>query len=926
MSDEQWTRARQLLNDLLDADPDDRAAWLDAHCGDDPALRAEVESLLRAYEGGTLLEGEYAADWLADDDPAAAPDLTGQQVGPYRLTAEIGVGGMSVVYRGERTDGAFEQTVAVKLLQRRLHSGDAEQRFRAERQVLASLDHPHIASLIDGGVTGGGRPYLVMEHVEGTPLTDYAEAHDLDLDARLDLLQQVLEAVQAAHRRLVVHRDLKPSNVLVTETEGGPRVKLLDFGIAKLLDDSMPVTAPQTETGHHLMTPAYAAPEQVTGDDVTTRTDVYQLGVLAYELLSGTRPFDLSGKSLTEIERIVMEEEPAAPSEQAREHAPQLQGDLDTIITKALRKEPDRRYRSVEALAADLDRHRAGTPIEARPATFGYRARKFVDRNRTVVGAGALIFLLGVAYAVTVTIQADRLAEQRDRAQQEAETAEQVSEMLVGLFEASNPYEQPDTLTARTLLRRGEDRISQLQDQPKAQAQLLGAMGRAHQGLGDYDRADSLQKEALELRNRLYDAPHAEIATSLSDYAMVQLERGRHAVAESLHTKALAMRRQLYGPNHRSVSNSLNNLGITLLRLGKHAAADSVHREALAIKRKQLGPRHPETAATLDHLGVALREQGKYGAADSVLHEALAIRRETLGPRHPGTATTLQNLGIALMQRSKYGEGVSAFRGALSIKREHLGPRHPSTATTLNNLGLALIYQGRYAAADSALQEAVMVRRRKLGPRHPRVATTLNNLGNAFREQGSYAEANSAYREALSISREKLGPRHPNTATVLTNLGSALGGRERYAAADSVLREAIAIAQKTLGPRHPNTAIMLSRRGNVLREQDRYTTADSLYHTALSIKRKRFGPEHPRTANTYRGLGLLLRQQGDYSTAERHLRKALTIRRSELPEHHPHIREALRNLADLYEDWGKPTQAESYRDSLVAEASLRSGS
>ncbi len=1013
MEADRWEQVERLFEEARAVPPDERAAFLRAHC-DDRAVRAEVDSLLDAREEApSFFEAaaeqivvpaldEFEGAGVPDGTERGTLDLAGQHVGPYRLVEKIGVGGMSVVYRAERARGDYEQTVAVKLLQRRLQAEAVEERFRAERQVLASLDHPNIAQLVDGGVAEGGRPYLVMEHVDGVPLTTYAEERDLGLEVRLDLLAQVFGAVQAAHRQLVVHRDLKPSNVLVTETGAGDlQVKLLDFGIAKLLGEALPVIRPETRTGRHLMTPAYAAPEQVTGEEITTATDVYQLGVLAYELLAGTRPFDVADESLMEIERSLLEDEPRKPSGEAERFADRLRGDLDRIVLKALRKEPGRRYRSVEALAADLERYRKGEPVEARPATLGYRAKKFVARHRPAVTAGILIVLLGMAYAGTVTVQANRLAEQRDRAQREAQTAEEVSEMLVGLFEASSPYEQPDTLTARMLLRRGEDRISQLEDQPAAQAQLLGAMGRAHQELGDYERADSLLGQARGLRSRLYDPPHPELATSLDDYAEVQRIRGQYARADSLHTKALAMRREVHNPPHSKIAESLHNLasvkrdkgelpladslhreglamrrnvyeeghlkisssltelGFVLRKQGKYEEADSLYRKSLAIKREQLEPRHPQTASTLMNLGVALRKQGAYAAADSVYREALTIQREHLEPRHPSIATTLNNLGVVWRKQGRYAAADSIYRKALAIRRKKLGPKHPETSIVLNNIGAVLYYQDRYAAADSVYREVLSIRREQLGPQHPKTATTLSNLGVVSRKQGEYALADSIYREALAIRREKLGRGHPRVATTLNNLGYAFLKQDEYALADSIYREALAIRRENLGrrhprtarilnsighvaadqgrsaaaesayrealairrgklgPRHPNTIATLYNLGGELHEQGKYASADSVYRHVLSAQREHFGPRHFRVANTHHTLGLSLQKQGEYAAAEHHFRKALTIRRSTYREDHPDVREALEDLAELYEVWGKSTQAQSYRNSLL---------
>jgi serine/threonine-protein kinase len=974
MSDDQWPRAKQTLNDLLEADPDDRVAWLDARCGGDAALRAEVEGLLGAYEEGPVGPDEEGGDWVTASGAAVGPateDLQGRRVGPYRLVEEIGVGGMGVVYRAERADGAFERAVAVKLLQRRLHTGDAAARFRAERQVLASLDHPHIARLIDGGVTGGtaegeiagegpdggGRPYLVMELVEGTPITDYADTHNLGVEARLDLLGQVLGAVQAAHRQLVVHRDLKPSNVLVTETEeGAPQVKLLDFGIAKLLGEALPGPRPETRTGLHLMTPAYAAPEQVKGEEITTATDVYQLGVLAYELLAGVRPFDLSDESPAKVERIVCEEEPETPSVRAGAGPvvpDRLRGDLDVIVLKALRKEPGRRYRSVEALGTDLRRYRNGEPVEAWPATLEYRAKKFVSRNQTLVVAGVLVLLLGIAYAVTVTVQANRLAEERERARKQAEAAEQASAVLVDLFEAADPYESTDTLTAETLLRRGERRLDALENQPALRGQLLGALGRVHRSLGGYATADSLHRRALDLHSRHQDGPNRGRATGLYDLAMTKEDRGQYKVADSLHARALEMRRRLYDSPHRKIAESLHDLASVRRKRGMFSEADSLFQAALSMGKTVHGAKSTEVAEVLSDLGLLLDNQGRYAVADSMYREALSIRRERLG-RHPSTATTLNNLGLALTKQNRNSTADSIYRQALSIKREQLGTDHPSTAATLHNLASVLEERGRYAAADSMYREALSIRRERLG-RHPSTAVTLTSLADVRQDRGWYASAVSLQREALGMRRDILGETDPTTAEAMTDLARYLGDQARYVAAESLYREGLSIKRETLGPRDPDVAMTLNNLGLALKKQDRYVAADSMYRKSLAIKRdtaevseasiattihnrayvlkeqSRYvaadslfrkalrmrrtaeGPRSLAVAQTQAGRALLAKDRGRYQAAERRAQTALSIRRAKLRDDHPEIEEVIGHLAELYEAWGKPSQAEKYR-------------
>ena len=877
MADDQWTRAKQILDALLDADPEDPATWLDEQCPDDPALRREVESLYRAFEEGTLSTAAHAADWMDEDATASdVSDLQGRQIGPYRLTEEIGVGGMSVVYRAERAGEDFEQTVAIKLLQRRLHSGDAEQRFRAERQVLASLDHPNIAQLHDGGVTEGGRPYLVMEHVDGTPLSDYADANDLSLQERLDLLNQVLEAVQAAHRQLVVHRDLKPSNVLVTETESGPMVKLLDFGIAKLLDDSMPVTAPQTETGHHLMTPSYAAPEQVTGADVTTRTDVYQLGVLAYEMMVGTRPFDLSGKSLTEVERIVLEEEPPVPSERAEATAGGLQGDLDTILQKALRKEPGRRYRSVEALAADLERHRAGTPIEARPATIGYRAKKFAKRHRWGVGVGIAFLALIVVAGTMLVRQRNRAQRSAERARQEAETAEEVSQYLADLFRATDPEETRDkTLTPRDLLQRGEKQIDQLDDQPAVQAQMLQLIGKIYRDRGEYDKARSLLERALAAADSLYGSPHSEVATTLSILAELEKDDGRFDRADSLYHEALQMRKTTLGPTHSRVAESLNDMAVFEYTLDRYSKAESLYTEALAIRR----------------------------ANDEQMNEE-------------GAAKTLGNLALTYKAQGKLHRADSMYRDVLSTQREILKSPHPDIAETLNKLASVQEDLGHYATADSLYQETLSMKKQLFSPTHPQLAVTHNNISTLAYKRKRYQKAASHMKKALQIDRKVHETAHPNIAMSLSNLGVIRRRQDRFEKADSLFRRSIAMKRKTLGDKHPSLAYTLHGLGDLLVERGYVEDALPHYQETRSILKNRTSVDSVHVATQTAALGRAYTHLRQYQKAERLLTQSLNVLRRHGAEEE--LPTTMKYLAQHYEKRERPSQAAAWRDSLAA--------
>jgi tetratricopeptide (TPR) repeat protein/predicted Ser/Thr protein kinase len=773
MASVQWDRVKEIVDAFHEEAPDDLEAWLDERCGDDEALRREAESLLQADQGGRLSDEDRAADRLSvempgAEDPPGDPQSPlgppggkeGTTVGPYRLLEEIGVGGMSVVYRAERTGADFEQTVAVKLLQRRLGDEGARQRFRTERQVLASLDHPSIAQLIDGGVTEGGRPYFVMEYVDGTPITEYADANDLGLEARLDLLRQTAEALQAAHRQLVVHRDLKPSNVFVAETEtGAPTVKLLDFGIAKLLGDTLPVTRPRTQTGRRPMTPACAAPEQVGGGEISTQTDVYQLGMLAYELLAGARPFDVEDASPAERERIIREERPARPSEQEGKGGvptARLRDDLDTVVLKALRKEPDRRYASVEAFAEDLRRYRAGEPVRARPATAAYRARKFMERNARAV-AGIATFVVVIVGLTSFYIL--QISEERNRAQREARKAEAVAGYLTDLLQSTRPDEAVgDTVTAADMLRRGRKRIDQLGDQPAVQARMLQLLGNAYRERGNSEQAAQLLRHSLSIRDSLYGGAHRSIANTIEELAHLQQTRGNYRRADSLWRQTLTAQRARFGSGSPKLWEPLNNLGIVALKKGRYAAADSLFRRALQVMRAAPTPDSANLASTLQNWALALGDQGRYDRADSLYRKALRVNRAVHSPPHPSFAVMLHNLATMHIAQGRLGVADSLLRRAATIERRTRGPRHQNTAIVLTTRGNVLAKQGRFAAAASLYREAYAILRGQRPKHHPEIALLQRSLGQVLTELGRHREAESFLQQSLEAHRHEGRP------------------------------------------------------------------------------------------------------------------------------------------------------------------------
>lgn len=787
MTPTRWQQIKGMLDELLQYPPRDQAARLEELCGNDASLRAEVESLLEAevHAPAFLDEGADALSIRLFDDEAENASLGPTDgVGPYRLIEEIGTGGMGVVYRAERADGHFEQQVALKVLPRYFETDDRVARFRTERQILASLNHPNIARLLDGGVTSAGHPYLVMEYVEGMPITEYCAARDVPLHDRLRLLQTVSRAVHHAHSNLVVHRDLKPSNILVTENG---TVKLLDFGIAKLLNPETAASPPPTtRAGQLLMTPEYAAPEQVQGDDVTTTTDVYQLGVLAYELLVGTRPFHVERSGLPEIKRAVLETPPTRPSAAVRDRdtdegtasvprpegrwSRALQGDLDDIVMKALRKEPDRRYTSVEALADDLDRVLTNRPIRARPTTVGYRFQKFVQRNWGPVLSSFAGVLLLVGMSIVYTLQ---IQNERDRARAEAQKSEEVTSFLMDLFEANAPSQAlGDTITAATLLNRGLEQADALKDQPSVQAQMFDVVGQIYGRLGSYEQAERVLRRAVQIRTRVHGSTDRETVDSRESLGVLLGDAGQYESAERVLRNVLEARDTGLQDDVATRAKTKRRLAYVLRRQGRYDEAKVLLEESLPVVEYHVGRRSEEAVAIKSSLGVVLQNLGEYDASESFYRSVLAERRRQMAPPHPKLAMSINSLATLLMNVGQLEEAQSLFEEALHMREDLFGPEHPKVALTVNNLALVHRLQENFDEAEPLFRRALSIRRAQLGDEHLSVAISLFGLAGLLHRTDRPQGALQRYQEALDRFRDHLGPEHSFTARTRMGLGS----------------------------------------------------------------------------------------------------------------------------------------------------------
>jgi serine/threonine-protein kinase len=654
----------------------------------------------------------------------------GARVGPYRLIEEIGKGGMGRVFLAERADGAYEQRVALKLINKSEDDEELLPRFYQERQALAMLAHPNIARLLGGGVTEDGQPYLVMEYIEGVPLDVYCDEQQCDTPTRVRLFREVLAGVQHAHQHFLVHRDLKPGNILVT-AEGVP--KLLDFGIVKWLQASGGASK-LSVTGAQPMTLEYASPEQVKGDAITTVSDVYALGVLLYELLTGHSPYRKSTNKAYDLQKAVCEEEPEAPSaavnrvEQVsaadqqtaktltpetvsarREGSPQklrrrLAGDLDSIVLKALRKEPQRRYSSAEQFSEDLQRYLEGGPVSAREATFTYRAAKFVRLHKFGVGAATLVLLLSFGFGLAMSLQVERTKSERDK-------AEQVSKFLADIFTASDPnHSKGDSVTARELLDRGAEQArKELQDQPELQARLLDQIGDIYRKLDRFDRAEPLLREALGIRRRHFGDMHTEVTASLYSLGTLLYNQGKYAQAETLQREALSTNRKLLGNQHYDVGVNANELGLTLMALGKLAEAESLFREAEAILRRlpRLPPeKQQDLAGVLNNLGLISEAKKDYPAAEREFREVLEMARQILPAGNPTLAFPLKNLAVALCRQDKHREAEPLLHEALPLLQNMFPDGHWVLASVQSVLGECLLRRQEYQEAERLLLNA----------------------------------------------------------------------------------------------------------------------------------------------------------------------------------------------------------------------------
>lgn len=885
MEKAKWAKLQDVFHRAMEMPEEQRTAFLEAECGNDLALLKKVQSLLFAEADQSAILGTP----VVPGDPDPDLSMAGQTIGAYRLVRRVGVGGMGSVFLAERSDGTFDREVALKVVKKGMDTEHVVQRFGLERQILARLDHVNIASLLDGGVTDDGRPYFVMEYIDGIPITQFCDENKLDVAERLKLFQVVCDAVHYAHQSLVVHRDLKPSNILVTRTG---EVKLLDFGIAKLLDAAPDESV--TQTGLQLLTPAYASPEQLLNESVTTVTDVYALGVILYELLAGRRPFEVR-KSPQEFRDQILSGDPSRPStavtsqpadndgkadpdtaarisalrstgvERLRKR---LQGDLDTICLMALRKEPENRYRSAEQMATDIRRHLSGLPVIARPDTVGYRLGKFIRRHRAGVAVSALIVAAFVGLVAFYTAQ---LARERDLALDEQRKTSEVVRFVTGLFEVSDPSEaRGEAISARELLDAGALRINtELADRPTVQATMMRVLGEVYYSLGSLDQAENLISEALNNFQSLYGDNHLDVATAKLALGLIHQDRGATDEADHYFRESLATRTSLLGYEHADVMEAISVRAFLEETVGNYEEAEKLHAEALALGRRLFDEDSAYVAEAMAKLAGLYRILDRGREAEPLLRDALAMQDRMYGGDHPASASTKRQLAGLLRDDRQFDEAKSLYQEIIASRVRMLGPDHIEVAHTWNSYAHLLADMGDVQGAIDGYQTTIdMLSRVHDGP-HPSFAAAYNNLAILYRNREEFERAVEYYQKSIDMQDAVgLAERHPNRSYPIAGMASVYLRTEQFAQAEERLRFAMALRRENFPEEHRLISELKSELAAALTGLAQYDEAESLLLDAYSRFLDGRGLEDRRTQRAARRLVTLYELTGNPEAAK----------------------------------------------------------
>ncbi len=881
-----FARVREVYLAAIRLPEDERERYIASASRGDLGIEREVRDLL-----AQVVPGDESMDALiAGVAHGVADTLTNEAnpgtVGPYRVLNPIGRGGMGQVWLAERADGHFEQQVAIKIVDRNRSTPELVARFRGERQILASLDHPNIARLLDGGETGDGVPYLVMDYVDGLPIDRYCDERGLTIRDRLELFLDVCAAIEYAHRNLVVHRDIKPSNILVTQ-DGMP--KLLDFGIAKLMGPQpFDYTVAMTAADHRVLTPRNASPEQIRGRTVTTATDIYSLGLLLYQLLTGCYPYVTRGTETYELERLICESEPTRPSAvvkhafatvgpsppSAAQLRRQLKGDLDTIVMVAMRKEPERRYATVRQLAEDVQNYLEHRPIDARGDSLGYRSGKFVRRNPGGVAlAGGAVLLI----AVLIASYTHRLSVERDRAALEAAKAREVTHFMTELFKAADPRQSTgEAVTVDDILAHGAERVRRdMSGQPALKASLMATIGESYLNMWELSAARTQLADALDrLGPRLGDG-HPDVIRMRRVLGMAMSFQGDYEEALELHRKNRELLLESESPESLEVARELEQIGFILEALGEHDAGEAAYREAIDVFRALGETGRAGLASALMGYGSLLRKLGRLEEDSALQLEALAIRRDLYGERHPDYVAVLNNVANSYHARNELETAARYMEENIRLSREIYGADAIPYGVALGNYASLSHTRGDYEKAMELNREVVPIYRRGYGDDHPRYAYVHENMADALEQLGDYENAERYFLKAMDILTARFGADHLEVAITRSRYGSVLSVLGRHDEAVEQTSRALTSMLAEFGEVHTRTLFTRNQLGMALAgagrdEEGIEIIAAGLTATAAEPETVPYDRVHAMKA-----LADIHRDNGDLDTSLRHLATAI---------------------------------------------------
>lgn len=908
------SRVENLFEEALQQPPAARKSFLREACDGDKQLLAELMSLLSSHDQADSFMETPAIASGGDAKRINLSDHVGRRIGRYQLGGILGAGGMGAVFEGEQQTP--RRKVAVKLMHTNIFDPSARRRFDYEAEVLAHLHHPGIAQIYEAGIHeegGSAIPYFAMEFVpDALTVVDFATKRNLPLRDRLTMFADVCDAVHHGHQKGVIHRDLKPANILVTPSR---EPKVIDFGVARATDSDLAITTLRTQSGQLVGTLQYMSPEQCGGnpDDIDTRTDVYSLGVILFELLTGERPYEIAGTSIAQAAQIIREKEPTRISTLNRS----LRGDVETITRKALEKEKQRRYTSAAELAADVRRFLGNEPISAHAPSAIYQLRKLVARHKAPVALFGVILALIVGGAAVVMYQSGVVASERDNVARERDKVQRINDFLRSMLSAADPTKSGPDVPIREVLDVAAQRVeSELSDDPVIEATVRDTIGQTYLQLGIYEPAELHLVRALDLRREHLGPIHPSTLNSTANVAALRFDQGRLAESVELSREAIGIQEQLLGPTHLDTLRSKIQLVSTLWRMGRADESETLCAEALQQATDALGEDDPTTLVAENTLAILTAERGDYQQSQELLSHVVEVNRRSKGETHPDTLTGLNNLSQLYLRMGRFAEAETLMRETLEGRRSALGDEHPHTLTSMNNLGSFLREQDQFAEAEPLLAECLTLRRRVLGDENPNTLSAMHNLAGLFNSLGRLEESESLYRETLDLRTQVMGAEHPQTLRTMTGLAAVLHKRGESQEAAELAAQAVDIWNRTRGPDHPDTMWETAVYASLLMNLERSDEAKPLLTDTLEHARSALPPDHWQTAEYAGRLGDCVRRLGEFEDAETLLLESHAGLLAAFGETHARTITAIQRLVQLYESWSKPDVADTWRAHL----------